>query len=111
MNTLPPTDEERIDALDHLVFRELGHQAQWRDTFARWEQRQQRARRRRLIPVFSNIASVAALFLLGLIFQAMVPNLSIWNNLQDAPLQDTPPAEPASVLVPDTLAADTLPEP
>ena len=98
-NTHP--DEERIDALDHLIFRELGHQAQWHQTMAMWDQRVRQQRRLRILPVLSNIASVAALFILGLIVQSMVPGVSISNSLihPQPAVQSAPPT--------DTLNADT----
>lgn len=74
-------EEERIDALDHLIFRELGQQAQWQQEMRRWEQRARQQRRLRILPVLSNIASVAALFILGIIIQAMVPGINISNSL------------------------------
>ncbi len=95
MNTINHNeDEERIDALDHLIFRELGQQDTWRQTMQQWEERQrqrQQQRRYRLIPVLSNIASVAALFILGLIVEAMVPNTQLFDSINEA--QPTPPVE------------------
>ena len=73
-------EEERIDALDHLIFRELGQQAQWQQTMNHWEQRARQQRRLRFLPVLSNIASVAALFILGLIVEAMVPGINLSNS-------------------------------
>lgn len=70
-------DEERIDALDHLIFRELGRQDAWRQMMQQWEARQRKQRRLRLLPVISNIASVAALFVMGLFLQAMLPTTNV----------------------------------
>lgn len=80
-------DEERIDALDHLLFRELGRQDVWRQQMQQWEARQRQQRRLRLLPVISNIASVAALFILGLFLQAALPSTNVSTSL-------VPPTEP-----------------
>ena len=92
-------DEERIDALDHLIFHEIGQQAQWAQTMKMWEERARQQRRHRLLPVFSNIASVAALFVLGLIVEAMVPGIRITDSLVDfpsAPAVEQTPVQPSS---------------
>jgi len=100
-------DEERIDALDHLIFHEIGQQAQWAQTMKMWEERARQQRRHRLLPVLSNVASVAALFVLGLIVEAMVPGIKIADSLVDSPsapaVEQTPvqPA-PSSAVTPDT---------
>ena len=74
-------DEERIDALDHLLFRELGRQDAWRQQMLQWDARQRQQRRLRLLPVISNIASVAALFILGLFLQAALPTTNVSTSL------------------------------
>lgn len=86
-------EEERIDALDHLIFRELGQQAQWQQAMRHWEQRARQQRRLRFLPVLSNIASVAALFILGIIVQAMVPDI----NLSDSIIPSIPSTEKPAV--------------
>ena len=86
-------EEERIDALDHLIFRELGQQAQWQQAMRHWEQRARQQRRLRFLPVLSNIASVAALFILGIIVQAMVPGI----NLSDSIIPSIPSTEKPAV--------------
>ena len=92
-------DEERIDALDHLIFHEIGQQAQWAQTMKMWEERARQQRRHRLLPVLSNVASVAALFVLGLIVEAMVPGIKIADSLVDspsAPATEQAPVQPSS---------------
>ncbi|MCR4994450.1 MAG: hypothetical protein K6A32_03585 [Bacteroidales bacterium] len=112
-------DEERIDALDHLIFRELGQQAQWQQTMAMWNQRARQQRRLRFIPVLSNIASVAALFILGLILEAAVPGIGVSDSLVPAkpaieqsltPSSTASPGNPSasSTILSDSLANDTL---
>ncbi len=99
MNDSFHLDEERIDAVDHLIFRELGAQEQWAQTMQRWEERQRQQRRLRILPVLSNIASVAALFILGLIMEAMVPGLRVTDSL----VWTSP--SPETVAAPDSTAA------
>ena len=94
-------DEERIDVLDHLLFRELGQQEQWQQTMAMWEQRARQKRRLRILPVLSNVASVAALFVLGLIVEAMVPGVRI----SDSVVQPQPTVQ--TVVTTDSLSVDT----
>lgn len=94
-------DEERIDVLDHLLFRELGQQEQWQQTMAMWEQRARQKRRLRILPVLSNVASVAALFVLGLIVEAMVPGVRI----SDSFVQPQPTGQ--TVVTTDSLSVDT----
>ncbi|MBQ9285888.1 MAG: hypothetical protein IJ209_06385 [Bacteroidaceae bacterium] len=77
---LPP-DEERIDAVDHIIFRELGEQERLRQQMQHWEELQRKQRRLRLLPVVSNIASVAALFVMGVFLQAMLPKTRIANDI------------------------------
>lgn len=105
-------DEERIDALDHLLFRELGRQDAWRQQMQQWDARQRQQRRLRLLPVISNIASVAALFILGLFLQAALPTTNVSASL-------VPPAEtteqnagPAtgSDSMKESLVTDSLPQ-
>ena len=95
-------EEERIDALDHLIFRELGQQAQWQQAMRHWEQRARQQRRLRILPVLSNIASVAALFILGIIIQAMVPGIDLSNSIIPA----TPTTEKPTVPT-DSLAIES----
>ena len=100
-------EEERIDALDHLIFRELGQQAQWQQTMDRWEQRARQQRRLRILPVLSNIASVAALFILGIIVQAMVPGINIANSI--IPL--TPTTEQTTTPTDSVVIESNTPQP
>lgn len=85
-NEYTSPDEERIDAVDHLLFRELGRQQLLRRQMQEWDQRQRRKLRLRLLPVVSNIASVAALFIMGLFLQAMLPEAKVTTAI-------TPPTE------------------
>lgn len=68
------------DALDNLILNELNEQARWHQTFAAWDARQRQQRRRRLLPVLSNIASVAALVVLGFVLHALVPVQKLVGN-------------------------------
>ena len=98
---LPP-DEERIDAVDHIIFRELGEQERLRQQMQQWEERQRKQRRLRLLPVVSNIASVAALFVMGVFLQAMLPKTHIANDITttaDSTAVVVPPAETDSLLI------------
>lgn len=81
-------NEERIDQLDHLLFRELGIQQQWRRTFQTWEQRQRQQRRLRLVPFISNAASIAALFIVGVLVQAFVPKLVLDDRLPGVTIEN-----------------------
>ena len=70
-------DEERIDAVDHIIFKELGEQARLKQKMQEWEERKRKQLRLRLLPVVSNIASVAALFVMGIFLQAMLPKTNL----------------------------------
>lgn len=74
-------EEEPLDAFDQLIVNELGQQARWRGLMQEWEQQQRRRRRMRLLPVFSNIASVAALMIMGLILQAFLPKTKLIDQV------------------------------
>lgn len=80
-NTNLHPDEERIDAVDHIIFRELGEQARLKQKMQEWEERKRQQRRLRLLPVVSNIASVAALFVMGLFLQAMLPDTKVATDI------------------------------
>lgn len=75
-----PETEEPQDALDHLIINELGQQARWRGIMQEWDMQQRRRRRLRLLPVMSNIASVAALMILGFILQAFLPKTQLVDS-------------------------------
>lgn len=106
-------NEERIDEVDHLIFRELGQEAKWRQTLAVWDQRARQQRRLRILPVLSNVASVAALFVLGLIVEAMVPGVPVSDSIAPLtpilnPQHNTSSTEAPAVVACDTLAADSI---
>ncbi len=88
-------DEERIDAVDHIIFRELGEQARLKQKMQEWEERKRQQRRLRMLPVVSNIASVAALFVMGLFLQAMLPDTKVATDIlpQIEQHEETPPAQ------------------
>ncbi len=88
-------DEERIDAVDHIIFRELGEQARLKQKMQEWDERKRQQRRMRLLPVVSNIASVAALFVMGFFLQAMLPDTKVATDIlpQIEQTEDTPPAQ------------------
>lgn len=84
-------ESEQLDALDHLIIDELAHQQRLRQQMRLWDQQMQvpdnalilrrqeqrrRARRLRLVPLVSNILSVAALMTVGFIIQALLPSLN-----------------------------------
>ena len=101
-------NEERIDQLDHLLFRELGAQQQWRQTFQLWEQRQRQQRRLRLIPFISNVASVAALFIVGLLIKAFVPKLAVGDQVAGVGIEKTDASTPNGVDASDVQSEDSL---
>jgi ABC-type Fe3+-siderophore transport system permease subunit len=74
-------DEERIDAVDHIIFKELGEQARLKQKMQEWEERKRKQLRLRLLPVVSNIASVAALFVMGVFLQAMLPKTNLSTDI------------------------------
>ena len=90
-------DEERIDALDHLIFRELGRQQQMRQQMQQWDNRQRQRFRSRLLPVVSNAASVAALFVMGLVLQAMLPTTKVTTEVKT----------PIGLAIPDSTSVGT----
>ena len=104
-------EEERIDTLDHLIFHEIGQQSQWVQTMQMWEERARQQRRRRLLPVFSNIASVAALFILGFIVEAMMPDVKVTDSITDTPSQTeqavSPTQTPGQQLTTPALTGDS----
>ncbi len=101
-------NEERIDQLDHLLFRELGSQQQWRHTFQMWEQRQRQQRRLRLVPFISNAASVAALFIVGVLVQAFVPKLTLSDRLPSVSIQKESAPADGTTDAPEILEGDSL---
>ena len=70
-------DTERLDALDELIVSELGEQQRLRLMMQAWETRKRTARRLRLVPIISNILSVAALMTIGFILQALMPDMNV----------------------------------
>lgn len=86
----PEETPERLDALDEMIVQELGKQQQLRDMMKQWdgelkavdceqavEEKRRRARRLRLMPIVSNILSVAALMTVGFILQALIPKNAV----------------------------------
>ena len=69
--------EETMDELDQLIAHEINSQAQWQAMMQDWEQRKRRQRRLRLLPVISNIVSVAALMVLGFFIQSLMPEAKL----------------------------------
>ena len=89
-------DEERIDAVDHIIFKELGEQARLKQKMQEWEERKRKQLRLRLLPVVSNIASVAALFVMGVFLQAMLPKTNLSTDISqtaDSTLVTAPSVE------------------
>ena len=93
-------EPEQLDALDNLIIDELGHQQRLRHLMQLWDQQQQtedpaalalrqqeqrrRARRLRLVPIVSNILSVAALMTVGFIIQSLLPTLNASTTASSA---------------------------
>ena len=80
-------DPERLDALDELIVNELAAEQRLRQQMRSWdeaqrrqEQRRRTQRRVRLVPIISNILSVAALMTVGFILQALMPKLVASTN-------------------------------
>lgn len=93
-------DEERIDAVDHIIFRELGEQARLKQKMQEWEERKRKQLRLRLLPIVSNIASVAALFVMGVFLQAMLPKTNLTTDITqtaDSTIVAAPTAETDSL--------------
>ncbi len=67
-------DTTHADSLDLAIISELTAQETLRRQFARWQAQHDNSRRLRLTPLIANLASIAALFVAGLIVQALVPN-------------------------------------
>lgn len=105
---------EGMDALDKLIADELGQQERLRNMMQSWETRKRAQRRSRLIPFISNILSVAALMIAGLIIHALVPKTTIASSSAEEyrPLIDYVVgghAEPAATPVVPTDSAETEP--
>lgn len=118
----------QLDALDHLIIDELAHQQRLRQQMRLWDQQMQvpdnalilrrqeqrrRARRLRLVPLVSNILSVAALMTVGFIIQALLPSLNATtttsaDDIRPA-IEQVLPATPSSsaVQTPVTVPADS----
>jgi len=79
---------EQLDDLDKRIIHELGEQARLRAMMQMWEARRRATLRRKLIPIVSNIISVAALMVLGLILQTMIPGRAINTQI---PVKDYQP--------------------
>ena len=77
-----PEAVETQDALDRLIIDELGQRERWRGLMQGWELQQLRRRRMRLLPVLSNIASVAALMIVGFVLQALFPKTTLADRTQ-----------------------------
>ena len=91
--------------LDQLIIGELGQQARWRRLMQDWEQQQRRRRRMRLLPVFSNIASVAALMIVGFFLQAFLPKTNLANQIPTEPLM---PHFDQSTIPSDSVASEHI---
>ena len=100
-----PDTMENHDALDQLIIGELGQQVRWRKLMQDWEQQQRKRRRMRLLPVFSNIASVAALMIMGFILQAFLPKTNLANQITTEPLM---PHFDQRTIPSDTAAAEHI---
>jgi len=106
-------DSERLDALDELIVNELAAEQRLRQQMRSWdeaqrrqEQRRRTQRRVRLVPIISNILSVAALMTVGFILQALMPKLVASTNTLPAVI-NAPVGTPASTA--DDAIAPILP--
>ena len=109
-SSFSPEEPEQLDALDELIINELGQQQRLRAMMQRWELRQRRARRLRLLPIVSNILSVAALMILGFVLQALVPGLHATTTTvaDDVIIHDpTLPSDPQNPVAPLPVPADS----
>ena len=115
-------EPEQLDALDQLIIDELGQQQRLRAMMRQWDEEQsegcvedqhtlvlklqeqrRRQRRLRLVPIISNILSVAALMTVGFILQAVLPTLKATNP---TPSVGLPPV--VDTIIPTThVATDT----
>ena len=122
-------EPEQLDALDNLIIDELGHQQRLRHLMQLWDQQQtddpaalalrqqeqrRRARRLRLVPIVSNILSVAALMTVGFIIQSLLPTLNASTTASSADdilpaIEQVLPATPSSsaVQTPVAVPADS----
>ena len=116
------------DAIDQLIIDELGHQQKLRQKMMEWDRQvalgapsrlasdnHHRLRlRHRLVPIVSNILSIAALMVVGLILQALVPGFGLTsqvtsNQLLPAVRQtitSSPSGTEAVHVLPDTAAVE-----
>lgn len=122
----PEETPERLDALDELIVQELGKQQQLRDMMKQWdgeqlavdceqvaEEKRRRARRLRLMPIISNILSVAALMTVGFILQALIPKSAVTTVTNGTATDICPVIEhvvggPADNTSPQAVPADSL---
>jgi hypothetical protein len=116
------------DAIDQLIIDELGHQEQLRRKMKEWDcrmaletpsrlssnDRQRLLRRHRLVPIISNILSIAALMVVGLILQALVPGFGLTSQATsdqllpavEKTINSSPSAPAAGSILPDTAAVE-----
>lgn len=116
-------EPEQLDALDQLIIDELGQQQRLRSMMRQWDEEQsegcvedqhalvlklqeqrRRQRRLRLVPIISNILSVAALMTVGFILQAVLPTLKATNP---TPAVGLPPV--VDTIIPTTHVATETP--
>ena len=96
-----PEESQQLDALDGLIIEELGQQQRLRTMMKQWDQqmpqesseeqhalvklqqdqRRRALRRLRLVPIVSNILSVAALMTVGFILHALLPSLHATTSI------------------------------
>ena len=122
----PKETPERLDALDEIIVQELGRQQQLRDMMKQWygqqttegseqtaicreqaaEEKRRRARRLRLMPIVSNILSVAALMTVGFILQALIPKSAVTTvtNSTATDIEQVLPTTPSSTAVQTPVA-------
>lgn len=111
-------EPEQLDALDELIISELGQQQRLRAMMQQWDrqmqldQRRRAQRRLRLVPIVSNILSVAALMTVGFVLQSLVPGLRASSQTSADDLLpvikstvSSPPSTPSEV--PLTIPTDS----
>ncbi|MBO4906445.1 MAG: hypothetical protein J5486_05350 [Bacteroidaceae bacterium] len=72
------TDKNENDYIDHLIENELEQQANWLQRQKEWDARRgkmQISRRHRYLTFASNIASVVALLIVGIVIQNVTANI------------------------------------
>lgn len=93
------------DRLDQLINSELQHHERWQQMHMRWDSQRERrrlAQRHRYLTIVSNVASVAALLVVGFLFQnvaAGIQSSSLESNIAPAAIEQVEPADTTTTSV------------